>query len=58
MLQRSNDPLSRPFDEVYDELIRGFGEKPIRVDFHKIVGNSSRLSDLLTGFIRILQSFF
>jgi hypothetical protein len=43
MLQRSIDPLSRPFDEEFEALQRRFNKtgKPVRVDFRALVGNGS-----------------
>jgi hypothetical protein len=51
MLQRTGDPLSRPFDEEFASLTRRFlSHGIVEVDFRAIVGNSSatdRLTHLL-----------
>lgn len=42
MLQRSLDPLSRPFDDELDALLSGFRRgRALEVDFRELVGNPS-----------------
>jgi Putative RNA methylase family UPF0020 len=42
MLQRAIDPLSRPFDDEFDRITRQYkSDRPVRVDFRAMVGNSS-----------------
>jgi len=42
MLQRTVDPLSRPFDDEFDIILRQFSSRQaVKVDFRNIVGNSS-----------------